>query len=309
MLKKEGKINDAIIENMLSWRHTGFHVHIGARIWPEDENALGNLAKYIIRASFSQERMLYIPAEKSADGVAKVVCNSKDGKTEQSFDALDWLARIVVHIPNKYEQLVRYVGNYSNKSRGMRKKAEADDAIPSIAPGEMTSKQFRCSRAMLIQKIYEVDPLCCPNCQNQMRIISILEAGPIVRKILEHLDLWDVRNHDPAFGRRFAYPGTRLRRFGLSNPAIRLLGLNPFSHPRKKSKSGIGAELRRETGRFPCFPAFPRISTNHFQSIDNLFHSLSDLTATRPPAPVLRRNMLRRRTGAGGRETIEKHGV
>ncbi len=85
--------------------------------------------------------------------------------------------------------------------------------------------------------------------------------------------------------------------------------MNPFSHPRKKSKSGIGAELRRETGRFPCFPAFPRISTNHFQSIDNLFHSLSDLTATRPPAPVLRRNMLRRRTGAGGRETIEKHGV
>ena len=83
---------------MLSWRHIGFHVHIGARIWPEDENALGNLAKYIIRASFSQERMLYIPAEKSADGVAKVVYTSKDGKTEQTFDALDWLARIVVNI-------------------------------------------------------------------------------------------------------------------------------------------------------------------------------------------------------------------
>ena len=197
MLKKEGKINDAVIENMLSWRHTGFHVHIGARIWPEDETALGNLAKYIVRASFSQERMLYIPAEKSADGVAKVVYTSKDGKTEQTFDALDWLARIVVHIPNKYEQLVRYVGYYSNKSRGMRKKAETDDVIPSIAPGELTSKQFRRRWARLIQKIYEVDPLCCPNCSRQMRVISMLEAGSIVKKILEHLDLWDVRNHDP----------------------------------------------------------------------------------------------------------------
>ena len=116
MLKKEGKINDAIIENMLSWRHTGFHVHIGARIWLEDETASGNPAKYIIRASFSQERMLCIPAEKSADGVAKVVCTSKDGKTEQTIDALDWLARIVVHIPNKYEQLIWYVGFNSNKS-------------------------------------------------------------------------------------------------------------------------------------------------------------------------------------------------
>ena len=73
MLEKEGKINDAVIENMLSWRHTGFHVHIGGRIWPEDETALGNLAKYIVRASFSQVRMLYIPAEKSSDGSAKVV--------------------------------------------------------------------------------------------------------------------------------------------------------------------------------------------------------------------------------------------
>jgi hypothetical protein len=27
--------------------------------------------------------------------------------------------------------------------------------------------------------------------------LAILEAGPIVKKILEHLDLWDVRNHDP----------------------------------------------------------------------------------------------------------------
>jgi hypothetical protein len=197
MLKKEGKINDAVIENMLSWRHTGFHVHIGGGIWPEDETALGNLAKYIVRASFSQKRMLYIPAEKSADGLAKVVYQSKDGKTEQTFDALDRLARLVVHIPNKCEQLVRYVGYYSNKSRGMRKKAETDDIVPSIAPGELTSKQFRSNWARLIQKIYEVDPLRCPDCKHPMRILSILESGPIVKKILEHLDLWDTRNHDP----------------------------------------------------------------------------------------------------------------
>ena len=79
----------------------------------------------------------------------------------------------------------------------MRKKAGTDDTVPSIAPGESTSKQFRRRGARLIQKIYEADPLCCPNCGRQMRVISILEAGPIVKKILEHLDLRDVRNHDP----------------------------------------------------------------------------------------------------------------
>ncbi len=54
MLKKEGKINDAVIENMLSWRHSGFNVYIGDRIYPSDNTGLGNLARYIIRACFER---------------------------------------------------------------------------------------------------------------------------------------------------------------------------------------------------------------------------------------------------------------
>jgi hypothetical protein len=38
------------------------------------------LAKYIVRACFSQERLIYIPMEKSADGVAKVIYTSNDGR-------------------------------------------------------------------------------------------------------------------------------------------------------------------------------------------------------------------------------------
>ena len=54
MFKKERKINDAIIENMLSWYHIGFHVYIGNKIDPDDKTGLGNLAKYIIRACFER---------------------------------------------------------------------------------------------------------------------------------------------------------------------------------------------------------------------------------------------------------------
>jgi len=43
-------------------------VHIGERIWPDDEAGLENLAKYIIRACFSQERMVYLPVGESTDG-------------------------------------------------------------------------------------------------------------------------------------------------------------------------------------------------------------------------------------------------
>jgi len=45
-----------------------------------------NLARYIIRTSFFQERMTYIPEE------SKVIYKSKDGKEEKVFDALEWLA-------------------------------------------------------------------------------------------------------------------------------------------------------------------------------------------------------------------------
>ncbi len=56
--------------------------------------------------------MTYIPEE------AKVVYQSKDGKEEKIFDVLEWLAAMCCHVPNKGEQMVRYVGFYSNVMSG-----------------------------------------------------------------------------------------------------------------------------------------------------------------------------------------------
>jgi hypothetical protein len=61
-----------------SWRHSGFHVFCGNRIQTGDNEAMVSLARYIIRACFSQERMTYIP-EKS-----KVIYVSKTGKKRKS---------------------------------------------------------------------------------------------------------------------------------------------------------------------------------------------------------------------------------
>jgi hypothetical protein len=129
MLKAEGKINDAIIENMMQWHHSGFNVYCGPAIWPHDENALENLAHYVIRAAFSQERMNYITDDQSPDGIAKVIYQSKDGRTSKTFGALDWLAQLTTHIPGKNEQMVRYYGYYSNKSRGLRRRAGKEDDV------------------------------------------------------------------------------------------------------------------------------------------------------------------------------------
>ncbi|MBN1470280.1 MAG: transposase, partial [Syntrophaceae bacterium] len=90
---------------------------------PKDETAMENLARYIIRASFSQERIRYLENE------GTVVYRAKNGKDQKIFPALEWLAAMCSHIPNRGEQMVRYYGYYSNVSRGKRKEAGADDAI------------------------------------------------------------------------------------------------------------------------------------------------------------------------------------
>ena len=108
LLKDAGKINDRVIENMMSWYHSSFNVYCGNGISPYDQEGLEKLAQYIIRAPISQERMTYVPASEASDGVARVIYKAKDGRTTKTFLALDWLVHLITHIPNKGEQMVRY---------------------------------------------------------------------------------------------------------------------------------------------------------------------------------------------------------
>ena len=141
--------------------------------------------------------MKYVPAEETADGVARVIYQAKDGSSSRTFLALDWLAQLITHIPNKGEQTVRYYGYYSNKSRGMRKKAGTDEKVPALIESETSSKEFRKNWARLIQKVYNTNPLICPKCEQGMRIIAFVEEATVIKKILLHLNLWDTHNHDP----------------------------------------------------------------------------------------------------------------
>jgi hypothetical protein len=74
-LLDKGKITKEMIAMLSTWRHSGFHVFCGNRISPNDDTAMENLARYIIRASFSQKRMQYLDQE------GTVVYAAKDGAT------------------------------------------------------------------------------------------------------------------------------------------------------------------------------------------------------------------------------------
>jgi len=184
MLEKEGKINNVIIDNMMNWQHSGFNIYCELPVSPMDEEGVERLSQYIIRVPISQERIMYIPENASENGVARVVYEGKKTSgTDEIFSALDWLARLVTHIPNKSEQVVRYYGYYSNKSQGMwEKDNEEDKNAPDLVESDISLKAFRKNWARLIQKIYHVDALLCPKCGKHMKIAAFIKDLQTIKK-------------------------------------------------------------------------------------------------------------------------------
>ncbi len=49
-----------------------------------------------------------------------------------------------------------------------------------------------------IKKIWEVDPLLCPYCNSEMKIIAFINEEGLIHKILDHLSLWTEKpSRDP----------------------------------------------------------------------------------------------------------------
>ena len=196
-----GLIDDSFINMIMKWRHTsGFSVDNSVCIARDDEVGITNLAQYIIRSPFSTSKISY------NDDTGMVVYRSKmtHGKNKKNFKiftAEEFIAAITQHIPNKSFQLVRYFGWYSNRMRGEREKQESAEEkvgdanneieiidISGYKPRKIPPPTWR----ECIKKVWEVDPLRCPKCKGEMKIISFINEQSVIRKILEHLNLWNV---------------------------------------------------------------------------------------------------------------------
>ena len=86
---------------------------------------------------------------------------------------------------------------YSNRARGERAKREAEPGAPEATdvdvidvseyhPPRIPSKKWR----ELIKKVWEVDPLICPHCGAEMKLIALIDDDEVIEKILRHLKLW-----------------------------------------------------------------------------------------------------------------------
>ena len=209
----EEKIEPEVVENMRTWQHSGFSVDQSVFLPAGDQAGIERLIQYMTRCPFSLSRLVKVSdagqivyqAEKQA---CRAFPDPKGDGTQagvkrnfQILPPLDFLAEFTQHIPAKGSHLIRghrpKVGRgwYSNKSRGMRRKAEmeataeasTEDNASAVA-GTRSSQTW----AMLIKRVYEVDPLCCPQCGGEMKVVAFLEPPQreVIEKILLHCGLW-----------------------------------------------------------------------------------------------------------------------
>ena len=91
---------------------------------------------------------------------------------------------------------VRYYGLYANAHRGKVKKASL-----GLSPLRILEEELRPSPskgwAEMIRKVYEVDPMLCPQCGATMKVIAFLTDYAVVDRIINHLKLTFVAERPP----------------------------------------------------------------------------------------------------------------
>jgi hypothetical protein len=95
-----------------------------------------------------------------------------------------------VGIPQQHQELAVQSFPPPLKRAAEASKAVAVNAVEVIdvsdhKPRRIPSAKWR----ELIKKVWEADPLMCPRCSHEMRIVALIDERAIIERILRHLGL------------------------------------------------------------------------------------------------------------------------
>jgi len=187
-------------------RIDGFSLHAARVVAPHDRQGLERLCRYGLRAPFSLDRISTTPDGRVRLQLLRPWPNPA-GRTEIVLDPQAFLRRLAALVPAPYQNLVRYHGVFANRSRlrPLLPKPPARIVVP-LAPAPAlanpnattstdegatatASRPHRMSWAALLKRVLDVDALVCPGCGAAMVVLAFLTDPPVVRRILDHLDL------------------------------------------------------------------------------------------------------------------------
>ncbi len=210
-LSRRGLLEPEAAEEMAAWEHGGgFSLDAGVRIEAEDRSGLERLLRYCARPVFALERLRQIDPEHL---VYESIKPGPGGSISLLLTPLELIERLAALIPPPRRHRHRYYGVLAPNAplrAAVTALAVAKDVVPlasamteavsapesgATVPNALDEEAEepalrRAARyvwALLLARIYEVLPLRCPKCGGDMRIIAVINEGPVIREILGHL--------------------------------------------------------------------------------------------------------------------------
>ena len=120
------------------------------------------------------------------------------GTDRIEIDPVEFLAKGLMHVPDRNKRRVTGYGVYSNRALGERRKRVRREeegggigaAVSAYEPeteADAFAKKRRQSWARLIRKIWEVNPMICAHCGTEMKVVAVITDPAVIDKILKHL--------------------------------------------------------------------------------------------------------------------------
>jgi hypothetical protein len=177
---------------MLAWPHSGFGAYLGPAI--ADREGVLRVARYSARAPVAESRLRYEPKRAEVE----LASDRNDGPYAgiHRMTALEFIARWLDHLPERYEVRVRYAGAYATRRRVWWRRrgvmlARTRGEPPSIVEHEASWPALRARRrrwAELLRLVFRVDVEVCRRCGGEARIIGFVTEPQVIRCILAHLE-------------------------------------------------------------------------------------------------------------------------
>lgn len=186
-------------------RQAGYSLHAATWLRASDRAGLERLCRYGLRPPLSLGRLEALPDGTYAYRMKR---RFSDGREVLHFPAEALLLRLIGLIPPPRVHLVRYAGIFAARARardaltGRRRLDEqatsrgAEDLdLPRVdlatlcrTPGPRDPlRPRRLDWAQLLRRAFAIDVTVCARCQGPMRLISVIEAPAVIRRILAHL--------------------------------------------------------------------------------------------------------------------------
>ena len=186
-------------EAMQNWGNGGgFSLHARVQIAANDRKGLERLFRYCARPIVAGERLSWL--EKDERLIYRLSKPQHNGQTELRLTPMEFLDRMVLLIPPPRCHRHRYHGVLApnaplrkavSECAGLRveseKTAVEEEETHSVDGEELLANTYSSLWAILLGKIFEINPLLCPSCGGEMKIIAFVTDTEPIRKILRHI--------------------------------------------------------------------------------------------------------------------------